>query len=406
MAVPSDPSPTLVARRDAVRLPRHARRVGAALVLVLTGCASEHQPITLDTVATTEVTTSTSSAVVNSPGPVLVTSASVAPTSASIETTSSSAAATVPTTLPPLTPQNAPLIEWDGRQTYVHGANLPWFNFGRDFGGGASDGGVSAPDVRTAVSEALGKAHDAGMNVVRWWVFPGEPTQFTVDAQGLPTGLKPQVYADLDAALAIGRQNDIAYVLTLFSAPSALPAAWVSTDAGRQALASALGELFARYADDPQVMTWDVVNEPEFDVWNAKVSADDMRAFVAAVARSVHGHSSRLVSVGGARLDGLPLLRDLGLDYFTVHWYDSMTDPTQCLACVTYADIRDQDAIDRPILVGEFYGGTSVGGRFDMWHDRGYAGALAWSLLPDRTSDHLDVDLVAARSFAQEIGLA
>lgn len=307
--------------------------------------------------------------------------------------------------MPPLTPANAPLVEWNGRQTYIHGANLPWYNYGSDFGGGRNGGGASSTEVMDAVGAALGQAHDAGMNVVRWWLFPGEPTQFTVDGNGLPTGLKPEVFTDIDAALSLARVHDVSYVFTLFSAPSALPAAWVSTDAGFQALGKALSGLFSRYGRSDQIMTWDVVNEPEFDVWDGKATADAVRALIKAVTDAAHAGATQPVSVGGARLDGLPLMLGLGLDYYTIHWYDPMTDPSQCLACVTYSDIRDAYGITEPVVVGEFWAGTAVGGRFDMWHERGYAGALAWSLLPDRTADRLDIDFPAATAFAEEIGL-
>ena len=164
--------------------------------------------------------------------------------------------------------------------------------------------------------------------------------------------------------------------------------------------------MFARYADEQGVMTWDIMNEPEFDVWDGKASADDVRALLATITSSAHSVSSRLVSVGGARLDGLALLLGLGLDYYTIHWYDPMTNPDECLACVTYADIRDTFGISEPVLVGEYYAGTAVGGRYDLWYSHGYAGALGWSLLPDRTADGLDVDLAEALVFAERVGLA
>ena len=43
-----------------------------------------------------------------------------------------------------------------------------------------------------------------------------------------------------------------------------------------QALASALGELFAHDRGNPQILSWEVFNEPDFDVWNGKVSQASM----------------------------------------------------------------------------------------------------------------------------------
>ncbi|MEO5901890.1 MAG: hypothetical protein ABIR68_17420, partial [Ilumatobacteraceae bacterium] len=295
----------------------------------------------------------------------------------------------------------------NGKQQYIHGANLPWFNFGRDFGGGPNDGGASSPATSAAAGAALQQAHGAGMNVVRWWLFPGDPTQyqFVLDAGGLPTALEDTVYQDIDAALALAKTNDIAYTFTLFSGPAALPASWVTTDAGRRQLTLVLGELFTRYKDDPQIMTWDVVNEPEFDIWNGKVSADNVRALIAGIVVAAHAITSTPITVGGARLDGLPLLIGLGLDYYTIHWYDPMKEPAQCLACITYATVRDAYKIAEPIVVGEFYAPPGLGDRFDLWRSHGYAGGLAWSLLPDRTADHFTIDMVAAASFSAQNGL-
>jgi hypothetical protein len=238
-------------------------------------------------------------------------------------------------------------------------------------------------------------------------MFPGDPTQFSfdVDAGGLPTGFKDTVYQDIDAALALAAANNIAYTFTLFSGPTAIPAAWLTTQAGRDRVALVLAGLFTRYADNPQIMTWDVVNEPEFDVWGGKATTADVRALISGIVQAVHATSRVPVTVGGARLDGLPLLTFLGLDYYTIHWYDPMTAAAECLACTTYAAVRDAYKLDRPIVVGEFYAPVGFGDRFEMWRQHGYAGALAWSLLPDHTGDHFSIDLTAATAFAQAHGL-
>jgi hypothetical protein len=290
-----------------------------------------------------------------------------------------------PTTSTPTTvaTETGPLVTWNGAATYIHGANLPWYNFGQDFGGGSSGGGASSPGVAAAVTQAVVQATAAGMNVIRWWLFPGQPTQFLVDAAGLPTGLAPNVFTDMDAALAIARNNRIAYTFTLFSAPSVLPADWVTTQ---------------------EIMTWDVINEPEFDVWNGLANEDDVRALIKAIVDAAHATTRIPVTVGGARLDGVALLLGLGLDYYTIHWYDPMSGPDECLACANASDVRAVFGIAEPIVVGEFaaYPDTN---RFQLWYDHGYAGGLPWSLLPDRTSDGITIDFASARTFAEQIGL-
>lgn len=378
-----------------------------AAAVAVTGCSSGLK-IVLDSAPPTTTTVAPPTA----PAPAVATTARSQPsdsratpiTSSSVDSAPASTTA-VDTTLPPLTAQNAPLVTWNGAPRYIHGANLPWYNFGTDFGGGPAGGGASSPESMGAVGAALAEAHGAGMNVVRWWLFPGQPTQFVLDGNGLPTGLQDSVYVDVDAALALGRTAGIAYVFTLFSDPTVLPAAWVTTDIGRQRLADVLGGFMAHYRTDPQIMTWDIVNEPELSIWDGRAQASDVRAFIAAITTAAHASSIAPVTVGGARLDGLPLLTGLELDYYTVHWYDPMKAVDECLACVTYADIRNADKIDKPIVAGEFYVPVGLGDRFALWHAHGYAGALAWSLLPDRTSDRFSIDLDAAAAFAKSVGL-
>jgi hypothetical protein len=152
-------------------------------------------------------------------------------------------------------------------------------------------------------------------------------------------------------------------------------------------------------------MSWDVMNEPEYEIWSGKVTSEVVRDFIAGVVGAAHATTSIPVTVGGATMDGLPLLTGLGLDYYTVHWYDHMKERQRCLACVTYADVRDALKIDKPIVVGEFNGSVGFGDRFEMWRQHGFAGAMPWSLLPDHTADRISIDLVAAAAFAKEHGL-
>lgn len=322
------------------------------------------------------------------------------PRSSEVTTSTTS---TTSTSLPPLDPVNAPLIEWNGTRRYIHGANLAWVNFGCDFGCGA-DGGVSSPEVQAIVADAFVRARAADMTHVRWWLFPEAARHITVDEDGLPTGFGPSVFADIDAALVLAEQAELDLILTLFAGPLEMPSAWLATAQGRSRLVNVLDQLFQRYSDHPRIMTWQVMNEPEWAIWGGAISAEIARELVIEVAASVHRNTSALVSVGGARLDGIVFWSDVDLDYLTVHWYDNMTARPQCLPCATYADIQAATEIDVPILVGEFFlGGPEPLARLERFRDHGFAGALAWSLLPDRTNDLLTIDLAAAAEFAGQL---
>lgn len=294
-------------------------------------------------------------------------------------------------------------IPWQGSDWYLHGANLPWVNWGCDFGCGSSRG-VSDPTVTAQLEGVFQRARDSRMHVVRWWTFEGEAWQVARDQDGAPSAVKPEVYADFDAALALAERYDLYYVFTLFSGPTSLPSGWLTDAAQRDKLAAALGPLFGRYRENPRILAWDVFNEPDWDIVNNKIAKGAVQEMVRAVAAAVHANSSAYVTVAAAMLDGIPNWVGLGLDFYTANWYDYMSDGNWCAFCTTYAEVRARYNLDAPLVIGEFYGGadTNPRTRFQTWYTKGFAGAWAWSLLPESTFDHLAIDLAAAGDFAAQ----
>jgi hypothetical protein len=288
-----------------------------------------------------------------------------------------------------------------GDPRYFAGVNLPWFNWGCDFGCG-KNGGVQAAAVHSALSDRFASLKSANVHTVRWWTFEGDASQITRDSSGTPQTLKPDVYSDFDSALALAEQYDLAFDFVLFSAPSALPRAWISNTAKRQQLASVLGPLFERYKNHPRILAWEFFNEPEYDIWGNKVTSADVQATVKLLASTVHAHSSTPVTVGSATLEGIPLWMGLGLDFYSPHWYDHMSSGLQCARCSDVASIRSTGNFDGlPIVLGEFEGGpdTDTLQRLNDFRAKGYAGAWAWSLFTEKTSDGLRVDLGAISKF-------
>jgi hypothetical protein len=285
---------------------------------------------------------------------------------------------------------------------YFVGVNVPWFNWGCDFGCGEKSG-VRAPVVNAALKEGFGRLKAGGVHTVRWWTFEGDAAQITRDASGAPNGLNPAVYADFDAALALADEYDLAYVFVLFSAPTAIPRAWIVDPAQRQSLANALGPLFERYKNHPRILSWEFINEPEYDIWGNQIPLADVQATVKLLASTVHAHSATAASVGAATLEGVPLWSGLGLDFHSPHWYDEMG--TTGLACARCNDLQTVRATynfdDRPVVLGEFYGGPDVDTlqRLTDFRAKGFAGAWTWSLFYDKTQDQKRTDLAALTKF-------
>jgi hypothetical protein len=294
-------------------------------------------------------------------------------------------------------------IPWLGQSWFLLGANVPWINWSKDFGGGPDGGGASSADSQAALGDAFATAKASGANVVRWWAFEGDPWQIHRDDSGAPTDLDDAVYQDFDAALQLAEANDLYVDFVLFSAPSHIPASWLNDPGQRSRLANALVPLFQRYKDNPRVMTWEVFNEPDYDVWNNKVSQDALRATILEVVNAIHANSSAYATVGMGMIDGLSMVTGLGLDYYQAHWYPQMVQGDYCAICRTYADVKAKSNLDAPLVIGEMYLGADVTDahlQLDDLYVKGYAGTWPWSMFPDNTSDKLAIDWNSMRIFA------
>ena len=304
-------------------------------------------------------------------------------------------------TPPPSNTQPGTRIKVNGQDWFLNGANLPWYNWGCDFGCG-SDNGVSKSANRTAIGNKLNEASKAGLKTIRWWMFPGDPWQITRDSSGKPTGINPAVYQDIDAALQLAEQNDVYFNFVFFSAPSSMPSSWLNNATHRQALADVLGQLAARYRNSNRIIAWEIVNEPEWDIWGGKVQQKPVQDTVRAIANAINGATPAYVTVGSAMLDGLPMWKGMGLDFYQAHWYDYMQSGDWCAICTDYNTVRSRYGLDAPLVIGEFFAGPSINARdrLESLYNKGYAGAWSWSLFTNKTSDGMVVDLQAASQFA------
>ena len=307
---------------------------------------------------------------------------------------------------------------------FLLGANYPWINYGNDIGSNAfgsygfHTGGAYAADFSAMARE--------GVHVARLFAFAdGRALRF--DTDGTPAGVSPDTFADLDATVALARANNVYLDIVLLDFSFFFPATFsggvqmgghtdVFADAAkRDALVSnVIAPVINRYANEPYVLSWELMNEPEWAISdlpqaavNKKarpVTMEQFWAYGGAVAAIAHAAGSR-VTVGSASLKwnkvwtpefaaakGLP---DLGLDYYQTHyypWMDGLRTNDSVLGNTTWSP-KTQSAtalgLDKPIVVGE---APDAPGMSDTVWDNGYAGYWPWSYRSDKTSDHFSID--------------
>ena len=285
---------------------------------------------------------------------------------------------------------------------FVVGANLPWIDYGQDFGASAwrPQGGLARPERRERLRRALGELAGSGASLVRWWLLGDGRAGLREDDEGWISGLDDRLLADVDAGVLALREEGLVVQFVLVD--------FLWLDTGRTVNGARLGgrrdhirdpsrrarlleRVFApiaeRYGREPAVAGWDLMNEPEWATLGVgtldprrAVSRGEMRAFLAETAAVFRAHATQPLGVGLASARWLPLVEGLDLDQPQVHWYESLDSLAMLARPVLSLGLA------RPPLLGEFpTRGASVPPRaiLEVARESGYAGALAWSALAD-----------------------
>ena len=281
---------------------------------------------------------------------------------------------------------------------FLLGANLPWVHYGIDFGANAwrPAGGISQPDERARVERAFEQLAASGVRYVRWFLLcdgraginftAGGPS--TSLRAGRPIGLDDFVFKDIDAAIEIASRHSIRIMFVLFDflwcdAARATRgvqmggrADILSDDDSRSALLeTVMRPLLERYADEPQILAWDVLNEPE---WIKTVNAADLHAFLGETIALIRSCTIHPITIGSAGVRWRASYSDLDLDFYQVHWYDSLKHQPPLETPV------EQLGFDRPVLLGEFptRGSQRTAEEIiEAARAAGYSGAFYWSVL-------------------------
>jgi hypothetical protein len=290
---------------------------------------------------------------------------------------------------------------------FVVGANLPWLDYGQDFGASAwhPRGGLARPERRERLRRALGALADSGASLVRWWLLGDGRAGLLEDDDGRLAGLDDRFFADVDAGLEALRAAGLRVQLVLvdflwFDVARRVDGVRLGgrrdhvRDPTRRTLLleRALAPIAERYGRDATIAGWDLLNEPEWATLGVgtldprrSVSRRTMRDFLREAAAVFHARAAQPLGVGLASRRWLPLLDGIDLDQLQVHWYETLDSVS------TLARPVETAGDGRPVLLGEFpTRGTSLEPRtiLDLARQAGYSGALAWSALAsDRATD-------------------
>lgn len=271
---------------------------------------------------------------------------------------------------------------------FLIGANLPWVHYGIDFGANAwtPEGGIGAR--RAQVEIEFEKLAAAGIHVLRWFLFCDGRSGIQFSAGGHPLGLDEFVVRDIDLALAAADRHGLRIMFVLLDFHWCKPARIVKgvqlggrshilqeTD-GLDALTDTVFRpVLERYGREASIFAWDVINEPE---WINTLTVEELRRFLTTTISLVRSCTNQQITVGSAGVRWREFYKDLDVDFYQVHWYDSLRHQLPLETPVT--DL----GFDKPVLLGEFptRGSKRVPSEIlETVQNAGYAGAFYWSVL-------------------------
>jgi hypothetical protein len=279
-------------------------------------------------------------------------------------------------------------------QSFQPVINLPWFNYGQDFGQVAEWGWRGVSQNRGAMEAAFEKLRQSGVNCIAWFLLCDGRGSLKFDSNGYVTGFNPGFFEDYDAALEVAREHKIGIIWVLMDYYIMFPAKEengysifghadvIEQSEKRQSFFNnALKPLVRRYSYESQIAGWIIINEPENALREGYVSPQAMQAFTREAATLIKQNTYRQpVSIGSADLESL--LEYSGkhssdLDFLVFHHYEKFLPPPA-------SHIRSlmQGGDSKPIYIGEFdlKSPPLPTAELVTWIQRlGYAGLWPWN---------------------------
>ena len=331
---------------------------------------------------------------------------------------------------PGLTVSGTDLL-YNGKKIFFSGTNLAWSDYNSDVG--------ASPLNENAWRKAVEGTRAAGGNAIRWWLFNNMSQSPEIDqTTHLVSGLKENTINNMKKALDIAEEYGVMVSMCLFSHNLMEPNQWglydeklditanelLFEEAGTKAfIDNVLIPVVKAIGNHNALMTWEVFNEPEgmtseCSGWTTKKMAlSKIQVFTNKVAAAIHTTNPELlVSTGSVNIQYQKYWNDAALvaaggeangtlDFFQTHYYPYYQNDAVSPFINTAAQMASKYGYDsKPMIVGEF---PASGWKGDTYtasmaaktqisteecyrkaFDGGYAGALAWQYIGDKTESN------------------
>jgi hypothetical protein len=249
----------------------------------------------------------------------------------------------------------------NGSCGYIKGANLAWLDgaYNTWLGEDPTEPSYGIAYNSTNMNAALAAMHSLGIKVVRVWIMEGD-MGCTINGSDYVTGVTSTFWSNLDNAVQLAKNNDIALYLTINNGRED----WLENPAQVQSfITNALIPLVNRYKGNSGVWAIDAMNEIDGTIagnsgnyTSTGATWAQAQAYMKTVAAAIHNaDSNRLVSTstGWHTWTNLDMFKGLGLDFYDFHVY----------ADNGYVPTASSLGMDKPIYMGESGQGT------DEWSD-------------------------------------
>ena len=317
-------------------------------------------------------------------------------------------------------------LMYNGKKIFFSGTNLAWSDYNSDVG--------DSPLNENAWRKAVEGTRAAGGNAIRWWLFNNMSQSPEIDqSTHLVSGLKENTIANMKKALDIAEEYGVMVSMCLFSHNLMEPNQWglyseklditanekLFEDEGTAAfITNVLNPVVKAIGNHNALMTWEVFNEPEGMTsvgWTIKkLDKAVLQKFTNKIAAAIHtANPELLVSTGSVNIQYQNWWNDSELiaaggeangtlDFFQTHYYPYYQNDDVSPFMNTAAQMAAKYNYDsKPMIIGEFpasgWAGktytSSMAAKTEITteecyrkaFDGGYAGALAWQYIGDKT---------------------